>query len=160
MVKRMRTAALLASSVVMMSGAVIAGTATSANAATGPNYCGGSYAFKGSWPIRANSNNSTLGYIDVYWSSSAGKNCAIARPNTWVANVGNIGVSLKTSDVAEWNGPNVASDGMDNGTNYHSYAGPVYKSARGKCISFAGDFTYGYQELPWARGVYENKYCG
>ncbi|MFI5702589.1 hypothetical protein ACIA78_21395 [Streptomyces xanthochromogenes] len=158
MVKHVRKAALLASSVVMMSGALVAGTASSASAASGPNYCGGSYAFKGSWPMRAQSNQSIIGYIDVYWSSSAGKNCAIARPNTWVSHVEFIDVALKTSNVDDWSGPGVATDGLN--SNYHSYAGPVYISARGKCISFAGHFMWGYSLPPWAVGVYENKYCG
>ncbi|MFD9791402.1 hypothetical protein ACFWXK_10670 [Streptomyces sp. NPDC059070] len=133
--------------------------ASSASATSRTNYCGSSYTFVKSWPLQGldwtREPGKTVGYIDIYYSRATGRNCAIARPDNSVPNPRRISVKIRRSGHA-WR----QYDGWGNGSNYTHYAGPVYQSAPGACIDFAGGFSYnqgnGYQ--PWSE--YTRKHCG
>jgi hypothetical protein len=142
----------------LLAGAAVAGTTTEAAATPQVNACGSSYVFLKSWPIKALSwtydAGKTKGYIDIYWSSSAGKNCAIARPIDGVYSPRGIAVRIGKSGSG-W----ADSDGYN--ANFTKYAGPVYTSARNACIDFEGGFNY---STTWdgqtAWGKYRGRHCG
>ncbi|MGW1496419.1 hypothetical protein [Streptomyces sp. NPDC002402] len=152
----LRKTVLVTSSLALTAAGVVATTSTTASATTRANYCGSSYTFLKSWPITALSWTSdagrTVGYIDIYWSRSAGKNCAIARPNNGIYNPNHIQVSIRRTGTG-WSG----MDGLNQ--NYRKYAGPVYVSAPNSCIDFEGGFDYG---LSGHTGFskYYRKHCG
>lgn len=152
--RKLNRAALIAATLTLATGTVTAATVTSAGATDRANHCGSSYHFKKSWPIKStdSGNPGTKGYIDIYYSPSSGKNCAIARPINGLYNPHGIVVSLYSGSAYD-------DDGYH--SNYKKYAGPVYVSARGKCISFSGGLSFNASWSPSeASGKYTNKHCG
>ncbi|MEU4162031.1 hypothetical protein [Actinoplanes sp. NPDC026670] len=108
-------------------------TAAPASAIPRTNYCGSAYAFLKSWPILW--RNQSGGYIDVYYNSSNGYNCAIARGNDNVlSSVWELQVGIRRS------GGTWVMDGDKAGQNFTRYAGPVYVSAPNTCIDLYGSF--------------------
>ncbi|MEV0965508.1 hypothetical protein AB0J25_23510 [Streptomyces sp. NPDC049910] len=154
----LRKTALTATSLALLAGAVVAGTTTQAAATPRINACGSSYTFLKSWPIKAvywtHDAGKTKGYIDIYYSRSTGKNCAIARPIDGVHQPRGIKVKIGKSGSG-W----AALDGYQ--ANFTKYAGPVYVAARDTCINFEGGFSYnstGASSTAWSS--YSAKHCG
>jgi hypothetical protein len=102
----------------MVSSGLLA-TASPANAA---GECGSGYSRIDSYPI------GSVGTLELYYNSSSGKNCAIARATTpsYGYKAAYIGIANKP-----WAGVDAKS--------YTYFAGPVYVSAAGKCIDVRGD---------------------
>jgi len=100
--------------------------------------CGSGYTRVGSHAMRDYENNggdSYTGTLEVYWSGSAGKNCAIARcdsPNCGKTLFREVHIK-RTTDIS-WN---------DNDAGWwKTFAGPVYSaSSRGKCIKIMAAFS-------------------
>ncbi|MEV1246789.1 hypothetical protein ACIBO2_01035 [Nonomuraea sp. NPDC050022] len=109
-------------STAMVAGSLMAG-ATSADAA-GP--CGSGYSRVGVYAIPE--TGTRVGTLEVHYNSSSNKNCALtygygstAGTTTWKS------VKIMVAGAGWW------AD-VDAG-NYPQYAGPVYVSAPGKCIT-------------------------
>ncbi|MFL1378432.1 MULTISPECIES: spore-associated protein A [unclassified Nocardiopsis] len=99
-------------------------TAAPAAAATYGGECGSGYAVVNSAPI------GTKGTVFLTYSSSTGKNCAVAKRNAAGSAV-LIEVGLGIHPVG---GHYPAYEG----DYFTSYAGPVYLSAAGKCVTWMG----------------------
>ncbi|MGW0802611.1 hypothetical protein [Nonomuraea sp. NPDC002799] len=100
-------------------------TATSASAATAASPCGSGYSHVGSYAIPA--SGARTGTLQVYYSSSARKNCALTYGYGSYANkVNRKAVAIGLTGVSGW-------AGADNDL-YASYAGPAYVYAPGRCI--------------------------
>ncbi|WP_331725284.1 hypothetical protein [Streptomyces zaomyceticus] len=98
--------------------------------------CGSSYSKVGSYPLRADWQYNT-GSIDVYYSSSTGKNCAITRPGTALAGKArHVWVCIEQTK-----GYGRDCDGLGYGENFRYYAGPVSVYGKGQCINVTGGFT-------------------
>lgn len=121
--------------VTLLAGAALASTTLVMGAApagaAGP--CGSSYSRVGVYPIPK--TGTRTGTLEVYYSSSTGKNCALAYgygsnygTTTWK------GVSISRGDGT---GYSVDAD------YYQYYAGPVYVSAPGQCIDVTGSVVAG-----------------
>ncbi|MGW3390494.1 hypothetical protein [Streptomyces cinereoruber] len=154
----LRKTALTATSLALLAGAAVMATTTEASATARINACGSSYGFLKSYPIKAvywsYDAGETKGYIDLYYSSSTGKNCAIARPMDGISSPRNIRVKIGKSGSG-W----ADLDGYQ--ANFTKYAGPVYVSARGSCIDFEGGFTYnGSWDPSEAWSGYAGRHCG
>ncbi|MEV5776619.1 hypothetical protein AB0L49_36195 [Streptomyces antimycoticus] len=156
--RKIRKAAMAASAVALIGGTVVVATAPSASATDRVNRCGASYHFKKSWPIQnvwgSDTEGRTVGYIDVYWSPSAGKNCAVGRPKNGIYKPNHIKVRVVKSGSGNWD-----QDGYGN-ENYKKFAGPVYAKARGACINIEAGFDYNNSwDRAEAWGSYEKKHC-
>ncbi|WP_329089483.1 MULTISPECIES: hypothetical protein [unclassified Streptosporangium] len=126
--------ATLAGAAVLVSTWLVSG-ATPASAA-GP--CGGGYNRVGVYPIPA--GGARTGTLEVYYNSSSGKNCALAYGyGRYAGSKNRKQVAISLSGKTSW------AD-ADNGLFVH-YAGPVYVSARGKCISLRGQVASGVRQL-------------
>ncbi|MGW2657200.1 hypothetical protein ACWC1D_26525 [Streptomyces sp. NPDC001478] len=155
----LRKLTLAATFLATLGSAVVIGT-TEAAATARTNACGSSYAFLKSWPIKAmywtSDAGKTKGYIDIYYSRSTGKNCAIARPVDGVHQPHEIRVKIGKSGSG-W----AALDGYQANSNFTKYAGPVFASGRSACIDFEGGFAY---NATWnsseAWSSYSRKHCG
>lgn len=115
------------------------------------NHCGSSYSLLKSFPITDNNvgTGTVRGYIDLYWSRSLVRNCAIARPVNGLPNPNHISVGIaRTSDFV----------GQDDGftEDYTQYAGPVSVYAP-SCIEFYATIFYGTGQE--ASGGETNVYC-
>ncbi|WP_327391312.1 hypothetical protein OG728_39585 (plasmid) [Streptomyces microflavus] len=159
MIRRVTTrAAVIPAVMTVAAAAVLTATAPPAAATPRTNACGGSYAFLKSYPIKAlywtGDAGKTKGYIDIYYSSATGKNCAIARPSDGVHLPRGIKVKIGKSGSG-W----AQTDGFQ--SNYTKYAGPVYVTARNTCIAFEGGFAYNASWDPSeAWSSYSGKHCG
>ncbi|OUD00122.1 hypothetical protein [Streptosporangium minutum] len=123
----MRTRSKIATlaSAALVSTWLVAGAAPAS--AAGP--CGGGYSRVGVYAIPA--SGARTGTLEVYYSSSSGKNCALAYGyGSYAGRVTRKAVALGLGGATAW-------AGADNGMFAH-YAGPVYVSARGKCIDVRG----------------------
>ncbi|MEU4898562.1 hypothetical protein AB0B12_39260 [Streptomyces sp. NPDC044780] len=155
--RAIRKAVVAASAVTLIGSTVVVATAPSASATNRANRCGSAYHFKKSWPIKvvwgSDTVGKTVGYIDVYWSNSTGKNCAIARPKNGIYKPNHIKVRIVRSGSGNWD-----QDGYNQ--NYKKFAGPVYAKARGACVNIEGSFDY---HNSWDRaeayGSYDKKHC-
>lgn len=126
---------------------------STASAAAPVGSCGSSYGKVGSYPV-TRSWESTAGYIDVYYSRSTGKNCAVTRPVSALAGkAGNIWVCIERSPYG-----GRACDGSS--ANYRYYAGPVYVSARGTCINVSGGLTRTPGDNQPFNGGAQKVHCG
>ncbi len=100
--------------------------------------CGGSYTHIGHYAISG--SGQTVGYLDVYWSSSSKRNCLVTNHSG-----STYGVSLYTEARIRPSGFNwpgcPSSTGCDGGF-YRYYAGPVYTPAgvdmTNRCIDVRG----------------------
>ncbi|MEO3891290.1 hypothetical protein [Nonomuraea sp. B5E05] len=108
---------------VAMASAWLVGTAAPASAA-GP--CGSGYKLVGTYNIKL--GGSKYGILEIRWNSGKGRNCAVAygRGSTYGSKAYK-SVRIKTSGASSW------AD-SDSG-QFEYYAGPVYVSARDKCIT-------------------------
>ncbi|MGW9440674.1 hypothetical protein [Streptomyces sp. NPDC055607] len=154
-----RSFLLTAAALTLTAGALVAGTAGPASATNRVNVCGSGYGFVKSWPIKGLSwgyePGRTVGYIDVYWSRSASKNCAVARPVNGLYNPHGIQVRIQRS-----NSTAIDMDGYGRGENFTKLAGPVYVYARNACINLSGGFSYNTGSGYTGWGDYMNVHCG
>ncbi|MCX5078544.1 MULTISPECIES: hypothetical protein [unclassified Streptomyces] len=126
----------------MLVGSLI-GTATEAAAYPQVNVCGSSYGSLKQYPIVDPENGYRVGWIDTYYSSATGKNCAIARgDDSRASGFTHIDVMIGLTSQVGW----AQEDGAFQ--NYTKYAGPVYVYAPGNtCIDVASNLLYdGYME--------------
>ncbi|MGW3184494.1 hypothetical protein ACWDD9_35015 [Kitasatospora sp. NPDC001119] len=132
---RKRLATVLAATV--LAGGFVGLSAGVAHASARVNKCGSAYDFKRSWDINDIHNvAAVVGFIDIYYNSGNGYNCAIARGNdAVVSGQHEIFVEIRRSRDSTW-----IKDGV--GSNYTQYAGPVYAYAKGACIDFIGGLKY------------------
>ncbi|MGW7285931.1 hypothetical protein ACWGH4_10620 [Streptomyces sp. NPDC054847] len=124
--------------------------APSAHAATHATACGSTYSRVGHYPLSSAIAQAPDpgGWLDIYYSSTTGKNCAVAYPiSTLQPKTTEISISIRRSGTAEWFG--------DSGP-YHYYAGPAYISARGVCIDALGDLDAGFRY----HGGFYGRHCG
>lgn len=115
--------------------------------------CGSSYSHVGHYPI--NASGRTLAYLDVYWSSSAKRNCLVTNHagSTY-------GVSLYTQATIRPSGSSwpkcPSSTGCDAG-HFSYYAGPVYTPAgvnmSNRCLDVTG-------VIDWAQRTLTRIHCG
>ncbi len=123
----------------MLVGSVI-GAAGEASAYPRVNVCGSSYGSLKQYEIRSSGPNSRrVGWIDTYYSSSTGKNCAIARgDDAQASGFSEIWVGIGLSGTDHW------AEENGQGSNYTKYAGPVYVYAPGStCIDVGAGLFYG-----------------
>ncbi|GAA1708756.1 hypothetical protein [Nonomuraea bangladeshensis] len=130
------TGAALAASTTMVAGAAPA-------AAAGP--CGSSYTRVGVYPIKRGDGTRT-GTLEVHYSSSAGKNCALTYGYGAYANT----PSWKSVVISRGDG---SGEDSNSGT-FTYYAGPVYVSAPGQCIDVQGTVP------DWVTVKLNNVHCG
>ncbi|MET8381680.1 spore-associated protein A [Streptosporangium canum] len=132
----MRTRSKIATlaSAALVSTWLVAGAAPAS--AAGP--CGGGYSRVGVYAIPA--SGARTGTLEVYYSASSGKNCALTYGyGSYAGRVNQKQVGISLSGRSAW-------AGVDNGRFAH-YAGPVYVSARGKCIDVRGQVAAGVRHL-------------
>ncbi|MGA5505928.1 hypothetical protein [Streptomyces umbrinus] len=125
-------------------------TIPTADAATPSTACGSSYSRVGHYAITSSFAQATNpgGYLDIYYSSSTGKNCGVVYPTSaHQGKTSRLEVDIRKSGNSTWIG-----DGGD----YNYYAGPVYVSAPGACIDALGMVEDGYDY----RGGFYAKHCG
>ncbi|MFE2722215.1 hypothetical protein [Kitasatospora sp. NPDC059327] len=151
MIKK-RLATVLTATV--LAGGLVGVSAGAAHAYPRVNKCGSAYAFKKSWEITdSRALGTVVGFIDIYYNSGNGYNCAIARGNdTVVTGQHEITVALRQSGGGAW-----SQDGA--GSNYTSYAGPVYAYAKGACVDFVGRLAYNEFSGQGDAG-YSHEHCG
>ncbi|MFI6457314.1 hypothetical protein ACIBF6_37880 [Streptosporangium amethystogenes] len=131
---RIRSKIATLASAALVSTWLVAG-ATPASAA-GP--CGGGYSRVGVYAIPA--SGARTGTLEVYYNSSSGKNCALTYGyGSYAGRVNRKQVGISLAGKSAW-------AGVDNGM-FKYYAGPVYVSARGKCISLRGQVATGVRNL-------------
>ncbi|WP_433424251.1 spore-associated protein A [Microtetraspora malaysiensis] len=121
--------------------AIAAGTlaiATPASAATYGGQCGSGYSVVNQKTI------SGKGTVFLTYNNSNGYNCVVTVRNSTGSAVPMMAAIAKSSDPAWY--------AMDEGS-YTSYAGPVYRSAKGSCVTWGGAISGTY-----AGG--ENTNCG
>lgn len=119
--------------------------------AAGP--CGSSYSHIGHYAI--GSSSGTLGYLDVYWSSSAKRNCLVTNHSSRT-----YGVRLYTQATIRpsgWSWPSCPSSTGCDGGHYSYYAGPVYTPAgvnmSNRCIDVKG-------VVDWSERTLTRIHCG
>lgn len=152
----MRLLTKIATSVVAaaIAGAGVTIAAAPANAATGS--CGAGYHYlkgKNHFPIKH--GKKIGGYADLYYNSSNGKNCAIVRAGG--SGASHITVLLARYDKKKHAPEKTVTDGWGKGQNYHSYAGPVKISAKGRCITVVGSLKKG---STYYQGEGKKVHCG
>ncbi|MFE7594524.1 hypothetical protein ACFU6K_34475 [Kitasatospora sp. NPDC057512] len=121
----------------VLAGGLVGLSAGAAHAYPRVNKCGSAYDFKRSWDINdIHYVDAVVGFIDIYYNRGNGYNCAIARGNdAVVTGQHEIFVEIRRSRDGSW-----IQDGV--GSNYTSYAGPVYAYGKGACIDFIGGLKY------------------
>ncbi|WP_159040946.1 hypothetical protein [Streptomyces sp. FxanaA7] len=125
-------------------------TIPTAEAATHSTACGSSYSRVGHYSLTSSFAQAANpgGYLDIYYSSSTGKNCAVVYPSSaHQGKTSNLEVDIRKSGNTTWIGQ---------GGDFTYYAGPVYVSAPGACIDALGIIEDGYQY----RGGFYGKHCG
>ncbi|WP_326821645.1 spore-associated protein A [Streptosporangium sp. NBC_01756] len=131
----MRTRSKIATlaSAALVSTWLVAG-ATPASAA-GP--CGSGYSRVGVYAVPA--SGARTGTLEVYYNSSARKNCALTYGyGSYAGRVNRKAVAIGLSGASKW-------AGADNGM-YAQYAGPVYVYAPG-CIALRAQVAGGVRQL-------------
>jgi hypothetical protein len=119
----------------------LAVNATPADAA-GP--CGSSYSRVGVYAV--SKDGTRTGTVEVYYSSSTGKNCALAYGYGAYANT----TSWKHVTISRGDGSHKDTDAGE----YKYYAGPVYVSAPGQCIDVVATVP------AWVILELNNVHCG
>jgi len=109
--------------------------------------CGSSYAHIGHYAI--GSSSQTIGYLDVYWSSSTKRNCLVTNHSGPT-----YGVSLYTEARIRPSGfswPRCPSSTGCDGGFYRYYAGPVYTPAgvdmTHRCVDISGVVDWSSRSL-------------
>jgi hypothetical protein len=115
--------------------------------------CGSSYTHIGHYAI--GSGSQTLGYLDVYWSSSTRRNCLVTNHSGPT-----YGVSVYTEARIRPSGyswPSCPSSTGCDGGFYRYYAGPVYTPAgvdmTRRCIDVSG-------VVDWSSRTLSRIHCG
>lgn len=107
-------------------------------------------------PLIGDQSGKTLGYVELYWDSATGQNCAITESSsyTW-GKPKYMGVWLTRCTT---DNPNVecANESTNTPSNYNDgtfsyYAGPVSVPGAGYCVTFMGEIAYDNDE-----GVYDS----
>lgn len=119
-------------------------------AAAGP--CGSSYRHIGHYSV---GSSPVLGYLDVYWSSTAKRNCLVTNHAS-----STYGVKLYTEAAIRPSGyawPSCPSSTGCDGGMYSYYAGPVYTPAgvdmSNRCVDVRG-------YVDWAGRTLTRIHCG
>lgn len=120
----------LRSKLATLAGMALAVTAPAAPAEAAAGACGSSYTLVGSYAIPQ--TGTRVGTLEVHYSSSTGKNCALA-----VGYGSTYGVKNTKAVYIGLAGPGVPWADSNSGS-FAYYAGPVYVSAPGKCIAVQG----------------------
>ncbi|MFC4008580.1 hypothetical protein ACFOY2_15220 [Nonomuraea purpurea] len=128
-VRTRKLATLLAGAALATSTTLVVGAAPAS--AAGP--CGSSYSRIGAYRIPE--DGTRTGTLEVYYSSSTGRNCALTYGYGAYANT----TSWKAVRISKGDG----SGGQKNGGQFTYYAGPVYVSAPGQCIDVVGEVPAG-----------------
>lgn len=136
-----KLATLLAGASLAATTTLVAGAAPAG--ATGP--CGSSYSRVGVYAISRGDGTRT-GTLEVYYSSSTGKNCALTYGYGAYADT----KSWKRVTISRGDGSGEDTDAGQ----YKTYAGPVYVSAPGQCIDVAGTVP------DWVTRELNNVHCG
>ena len=140
-VRTRKLATLLAGTALAATTTLVAGAAPAG--AAGP--CGSSYSRIGVYAISRGDGTRT-GTLEVYYSSSSGKNCALTYGYGSFANT----TSWKRVTISRGDGSGEVTDAG----HYKTYAGPVYVSAPGQCIDVAGTVP------DWVTRELNNVHCG
>jgi hypothetical protein len=119
-VRTCKLATLLSGAALVASTTLVAGAAPAS--AAGP--CGSSYTRVGVYPVKR--DGTRTGTLEVYYSSTTGKNCALTYGYGAYANTR----SWKSVVISRGDGSGEDS----NSGEFTYYAGPVYVSASGQCI--------------------------
>ncbi|MFF8774512.1 hypothetical protein [Kitasatospora sp. NPDC015120] len=134
----------------LLVGCVI-GTAGEAAAYPPINHCGSSYGSLKQYSITDVETGYGVGWIDTYYSSATGKNCAIARGrDDRASGFGAILIKIGLTGTSWWDDVDGAA-----GT-YSQYAGPVYTYAPGKtCIDLYASLLHsgGHKAEAWVFGA-------
>lgn len=139
-VRTRKLTALLAGTALAATTTLLAG-ATPAGAA-GP--CGSSYSRVGVYAV--SKDGTRTGTLEVYYSSSTGKNCALTYGYGSYANT----LSWKRVTISRGDGSGRSTDAGE----YKIYAGPVYVSAPGQCIDVGATVP------AWTIRELNNVHCG
>ncbi|MCM2580131.1 spore-associated protein A [Streptomyces meridianus] len=124
--KRALTAALAATGMAcagLVATAPAASAATSGATAAYNGVCGSGYKVVNSAPV------GSVGTVYLTYNSTSGKNCVVTIRNT---------AGSPTYMFAYLNTLDDPSDPAYDEGEYRSYAGPVYKYARGMCVEWGG----------------------
>ena len=134
--------------------AMLVGAVTPAKQAWAGGECGSSYALVGNYAMYNEIFTKRTGTLEIYWSNSAGRNCAIAR-----AYGDNYGKRLWREVYLKLSSSSTVYS--DKGYFYY-YAGPVYSPpSAGKCIDAQGNFyTNSSRSNLVGRKVISNAHCG
>ncbi|TXS38371.1 spore-associated protein A [Streptomyces sp. OR43] len=108
--------------------------APSASAASPSAACGSGYSRVGHYSVDPIYGSGAAGYLDIYYSSGTGKNCAVVYPTS--ENQGE--TTEMWVHISKANGTSADYDLGD----YTYYAGPVYVSAPGDCIDAQGSLSF------------------
>jgi len=99
--------------------------------------CGSSYTHIGHYPIKS---SVTIGYLDVYWSWSAKRNCLVTNHAGPTYGVRTYTEARIRPSGSAW--PSCPSSTGCDGGQYRYYAGPVYTPAgvnmTNRCIDITG----------------------
>lgn len=140
-VRTRKLANLLAGAAVAATTTLVAGAAPAG--AAGP--CGSSYTRVGVYAVSRGDGTRT-GTLEVYYSSTTKKNCALTYGYGAYANT----VSWKSVTISRGDG-----SGKDpNAGDFKYYAGPVYVSAPGQCIDVSATVP------AWVTLELNNVHCG
>ncbi|MEV4833917.1 hypothetical protein AB0K05_05305 [Nonomuraea sp. NPDC049486] len=135
-----KLATLLAGTALAATTTLVAGAAPAG--AAGP--CGSSYSRVGVYAV--SKNGTRTGTLEVYYSSSTGKNCAL----TYGYGQYDGTTSWKHVTISRGDGSGADTDAG----NYKYYAGPVYVSAPGQCIDVSATVP------AWTILELNNVHCG
>ncbi|SPL95188.1 unnamed protein product [[Actinomadura] parvosata subsp. kistnae] len=103
------------------------------NPYTPTQVCGSGYSVQ-------RSSSFSGGVTYQLWNNSTGQNCAVTMKTA------NVGKSSPVSVTLEAQGGGTDSDSG----SYEYYAGPVYVSAKGKCVKYSGSAGSGSTSAGWA----------
>jgi hypothetical protein len=93
--------------------------------------------------IAMKSGSTTFAFLDVYFDSSTGSNCAMTvAAGSAAGHATSIDVCLvRCKETSPGKTCTFDGDSCDAGP-FHSFAGPVFEHAPGQCISAFGDLTF------------------
>lgn len=137
--------------VVALSGVTAMNIANSESAAAaGP--CKSDYVRVGTYNMTA--SGTKTGTLEIYWSNSAKRNCAIARCYSFTCGDGvHRQVHIKRTGDTTWND-------YESGWGWSTYAGPVYSyPSAGRCISAYAHF-YTKVSDNYGTANISGKHCG
>ena len=111
--------------------AAIVGLVGGNHQAAAAGECGSSYALNRTYPI--SNGTERTGTLELYYSNTTKKNCAINRCSGNCYQALYRSVSIRKSSSTAW---------TTDGGLYHTYAGPVYVYAPGSCIDAYGGVSF------------------